>query len=57
MSQAIVFATGKTKEEVEKDLEKQVRHAKSMGLYEEVREEPHWEEKQQLFVAGIIFHN
>lgn len=57
MSQAIVFATGKTKEEVKKELAKQARHYISLGLYEEAREEPHWEEKHQLFVAGMCFHN
>ncbi|MDO8672435.1 MAG: hypothetical protein Q7O66_13550 [Dehalococcoidia bacterium] len=56
MSQAIHFATGKTKEEVKKQMAKQARHYKSLGLYEEAREEPHWEEKQQKFVAGMCFH-
>ncbi|MDO8671359.1 MAG: hypothetical protein Q7O66_07995 [Dehalococcoidia bacterium] len=57
MSQAIHFAVGDTKQQVKEELDKQARHYESLGLYEEAREEPHWEEKQQKFVAGMCFHN
>lgn len=56
MSQAIVFATGKTPEQVKKNLEKSASYYRNLGLYEETREEPHWDEKLQLFVAGLCFH-
>ena len=56
MGGTILTFEGKTPREVLEKLESALVQAENMGLYEEDRVEPEYDEKRKLWRAGVAFH-